>query len=115
MIIANKESVRIGKGCIAYIVVSYDVTIGDYMILNLACTVGHDTLIKDYAAFMPTCNILGEVEIGEDVLYCGTGVKFINQTSIGDNTIVGTGVVITHPLPANSTAAGMPTKPMKFH
>lgn len=116
VIIGDKESVKIGKGCIlcAYTVVTCDVTIADYVILNLACTVGHDTVIKDYAAFMPTCNISGEVEIGEGV-YCGTGVKIINQTSIGDNTIVGAGAVVTRPLPANCTAVGMPAQPIKFH
>lgn len=35
---------------------------------------------------MPTCNISGECIIEEGV-YCGTGVKIINQTSIGADTI----------------------------
>lgn len=75
---------------------------------------GHDTIIKDYAAFMPTCNISGEVVIEEGV-YCGTGVKIINQTSIGANTIVGAGAVVTKSLPANCTAVGMPARAVKFH
>jgi len=110
-IIGDKDYVKIGKGCIicAYSVITCDVEIGDFVILNLACTLGHDTVIKDYAAFMPTCNISGEAMVGEGV-YCGTGVKIINQISIGDNTIVGAGSVVTKSLPANCTAVGVPAK-----
>lgn len=116
VIIGDKDYVKIGKGCIfcAYTVVTTDIEVGDFVILNLACTLGHDTIVKDHCAFMPTCNISGEVEIGEGV-YCGTGVKIINQTSIGENTIVGAGAVVTKPLPANCTAVGMPAKAIKFH
>ena len=63
---------------------------------------------------MPTCNISGEVVIEEGV-YCGTGVKIINQTSIGAGAIIGAGAVVTKPIPANCTAVGMPAKPIKFH
>ena len=115
-IIGDKDSVKIGKGCIlcAYTVVTCDVEIGNYVILNLSCTVGHDTVIKDYCAFMPTCNISGECVIEEGV-YCGTGVKIINQTSIGAETIVGAGAVVVKPLPAKCTAVGAPAKAIKFH
>ena len=115
-IIGDKDSVKIGKGCIlcAYTVVTCDVEIGNYVILNLSCTVGHDTVIKNYSAFMPTCNISGECVIEEGV-YCGTGVKIINQTSIGAETIVGAGAVVVKPLPAKCTAVGAPAKAIKFN
>lgn len=116
VIIGDKDYVKIGKGCIfcAYTAITCDVEVGDFVILNLACTLGHDTVIEDYSAFMPSCNISGEVRIGEGV-YCGTGVKIINQTSIGENTIVGAGSVVTKPLPANCTAVGVPAKVIKYH
>lgn len=116
VLIGDKNFVEIGKGCIicAGNIITTNIKIEDYVILNLACTVGHDTIIKRNAAFMPTCNISGEVIIEEGV-YCGTGVKIINKTSIGANTIVGAGAVVTKPLPANCTAVGMPAVPIKFH
>ena len=51
----------------------------------------------------------------EEGVCCGTGVKIINQTSIGANTIVGAGAVVVKPLPAKCTAVGAPAKPIKFH
>lgn len=116
VIIGDKDYVKIGKGCIicTYTVITCDVEIDDFVILNLACTLGHDTIVREHCAFMPTCNISGECVIEEGV-YCGTGVKIINQTSIGAETIVGAGAVVVKPLPAKCTAVGAPAKPIKFH
>lgn len=116
VMIGDRKYVKIGKGCIicSATIITTDIEIGDFVIINLACTVGHDTVIKDYASFMPTCNISGEVVIEEGV-YCGTGVKIINQTSIGDNAIIGAGAVVAKPIPAKCTAVGVPAKPIKFH
>lgn len=115
VIIGDEDYVRIGQGCIfcAYTILTCDIEVGDFVILNLSCTVGHDTILKDHCAFMPTCNISGECVIEEGV-YCGTGVKIINQTSIGANSIVGAGAVVVKPLPAKCTAVGAPAKPIKF-
>ena len=114
--IGDKEFVEIGKGCIicAGVMITTNVRIKDFVILNLQCTVGHDTIINNYAAFMPTVNISGEVTIGEGV-YVGTGAKIINQLEIGDYTIVGAGAVVAKTLPADCTAVGVPAKPIKYH
>ena len=107
VIIGAPEYVTIGKGCIicAANIITTDIQIGDFVILNLGCTVGHDTIIKDYAAFMPSCNVSGEVLIEKGV-YCGTGVKIINQTSIGEFTTIGAGAVVTKPIPGHCTVRG---------
>lgn len=114
VIIGDSEYVKIGQGCIicAGNIITTNIEIGDFVILNLCCTVGHDTVIKDYAAFMPSCNISGEVLIEEGV-YCGTGVKIINQTSIGEYAIVGAGAVVTKPVLGHCTAVGVPAKIIK--
>ena len=114
--IGDRNYVEIGKGGIfcAGVLITTNIVIKDFVILNLQCTVGHDTVINDYAAFMPSVNISGEVNIGEGV-YVGTGAKIINQLEIGDYTIVGAGAVVSKTLPAHCTAVGVPAKPIKFH
>lgn len=114
--IGDKEFVEIGRGCIicAGVMITTNVEIKDFVILNLQCTVGHDTVINSNAAFMPSVNISGEVNIGEGV-YVGTGAKIINQIEIGEYTIVGAGAVVAKNLPAHCTAVGVPAKPIKFH
>lgn len=109
-------NISIGEGSIicAGTIITTDVTIGKHVILNLSCTVGHDTVIGDFSSFMPTVNISGEVMIGECV-YGGTGAKIINLVEIGEETIIGAGAVVAKSLPAKCTAVGIPAKPVKFH
>jgi sugar O-acyltransferase (sialic acid O-acetyltransferase NeuD family) len=110
------EFVTIGKGCIICegTIITCNIEIKDFIILNLMCTVGHDTVIEDYCSFMPSVNISGEVKIEQGV-YVGTGAKIINLLDIGENTIVGAGAVVSKSLPANCTAVGIPAKTIKFH
>lgn len=112
----SNDEVNIGKGCIICEgnILTCNISIGDFVILNLMCTVGHDTVIEDYCAFMPSVNISGEVVLRKGV-YVGTGAKIINQLEIGENSIVGAGAVVSKSLPADCTAVGIPAKPIKFH
>ena len=105
----------IGEGSIicAGTIITVDVQIGRHVILNLGCTVGHDTIIGDYSSFMPTVNISGEVLIGEAV-YVGTGASIVNRVEIGRETIVGAGAVVTESLPPYCTAVGVPARPIEF-
>lgn len=116
VVIGAPNYVKMGQGCVicAGNIITTNIEIGDFVILNLGCTVGHDTFIGNYSSFMPSCNISGEVLIEEGV-YCGTGVKIINQTSIGEYAIVGAGAVVTKPIPGHCTVVGMPARPIKFH
>lgn len=112
----SEDDVKIGKGCIICegTIITCNITIEDFVILNLGCTVGHDTVIKSNCAFMPSVNISGEVIVHPNV-YVGTGAKIINQLEIGANTIVGAGAVVSKTLPSDCTAVGIPAKPIKFH
>lgn len=115
-VIMSDDDVNIGKGTIicAGNIITCNIELKDFITLNLSCTIGHDTVIENFSSFMPTVNISGEVVIHKNV-YVGTGAKIINQLSIGENTIVGAGAVVSKTLPANCTAVGIPAKPIKFH
>lgn len=115
-VLISDDYVEIGQGNIicAGTIITCNIIIKDFVILNLMCTVGHDTTISSFSSFMPSVNISGEVLIHEKV-YVGTGAKIINQLEIGQNTIVGAGAVVSKSLPENCTAVGIPAKPIKFH
>ena len=112
----SNDFVEIGEGSIICegTIITCNIKIGKFVILNLMCTVGHDTIIDDYCAFMPSVNISGEVHI-HNAVYVGTGAKIINLLEIGENTIIGAGAVVSKSIPANCTAVGIPAKPIKFH
>lgn len=116
VLIGDMKFNQIGQGCIicAGVIITVNIVIEDFVILNLSCTVGHDTTIGKFSSFMPTVNISGEIVFGE-AIYAGTGAKIINQLKIGSNTIIGAGAVVTTNLPDNCTAVGVPAKPIKIH
>lgn len=51
----------------------------------------------------------GEVVIGNNI-YFGRDVTVLKGVSIGDNCIIGAGSLVTHSIPSNSVAAGVPCK-----
>ena len=110
------NNVIIGEGSIicAACIITVDIRIGKHVILNLGCTIGHDSIIGDYGSFMPSVNISGEVITG-DSIYVGTGVKIINRVNIGSETIIGAGAVVSKSLPEKCTAVGIPAKPIKYN
>lgn len=112
----GNDGVTIGRGCIICCsnIITVNVTIGDFVTLNLMCTFGHDTVISSFSSFMPSVNISGEVSIKEGV-YVGTGAKIINQLEIGEYSIIGAGAVVYKSIPPNCTAVGIPAKPIKYH
>jgi len=115
-VIVSNDYVDLGKGNIicASSILTCNIKLGDFITLNLMCTVGHDTIINNFCSFMPSVNISGEVELEKGV-YIGTGAKIINQLKIEENVIVGAGAVVSKSLPKNCTAVGVPAKPIKIN
>lgn len=111
VLIGDKKFVEIGQGCIicAGNILTTNIRVGNYVIMNLSCTTGHDSIIGDYSAFMPSVNISGEVTVGDGV-YVGTGVKIINQVVIGEYATIGAGAVVVRNVPGYCTAVGVPAK-----
>ena len=114
VIMGSPKFVTVGEGSIicAGTIITTNITIGRHVVLNLACTVGHESSIGDYSAFMPTCNISGEVTIGECTFW-GTGAKIINRCRVGDQATIGAGAVVVRDLPSGVTAVGVPAKIIK--
>ncbi|MDX1463198.1 MAG: acetyltransferase [Marinirhabdus sp.] len=114
--IQSFQNIDIGKGVILCEgnLLTTDITIEDFVLINISCTVGHDAVLKKYSSIMPGCNISGEVTVGECV-FVGTGTKIVNQMQIGNGAIIGAGSVVAKDIPANCTAVGVPAKPIKFN
>nr|WP_325212018.1 acetyltransferase [uncultured Oscillibacter sp.] len=84
-----------------------NVKLGSFVILNLNCTVGHDTVIQEFSVVNPGANISGNVVIGNDS-EIGTGSCIIQGKRLGPGTIVGAGSVIIRDVPGHCTVVGNP-------
>ena len=100
-----------GKGCIitAGVILTTGITIGDFVIVNLGTTIGHDARIADFTSIMPQCSISGNVKLGTKC-FLGSGTRILQGLTIGDNSIVGAGAVVTKSFAANSKLVGVPAK-----
>lgn len=112
-VLMGSDFVYVGVGCIisANNVITTNINIGNHVIINLSCTVGHDTTIGDYSSIMPGVNISGEVAIQQGV-YIGTGAKIINQLTLGEWSVVGAGAVVSKDVAPETTVVGVPAKPL---
>lgn len=112
-IISN--SVKLGKGNVicAGSILTVDITLHNFCIINLDCTVGHDAVLNDFVTLYPSVNVSGITNIGR-CSELGTGTQIIQGKTIGDFSIVGAGSVVVKDIPEKCTAVGAPAKPIKF-
>lgn len=112
--VLRSKHVKIGKGSIicAGTIITVDVTIGDHVIVNLDCTIGHDAQINDFVTLYPSVNVSGNTMIGKCV-ELGTGMQIIQGKKVISNTIVGAGSVVVHDIEESGTYVGGPAKKIK--
>jgi len=107
-------SVRIAEGCIvcAGNILTVQIEVGPHTIINLACTVGHDSSLGRLVTLSPGVNVSGHVTI-EDGAFVGSGAVIIENTRIGAGSIVGAGSVVTKDVPPKVVAVGVPARVIK--
>lgn len=108
------DSVVMGRGCIvcSSSILTVDIELGDFVTINLDCTVGHDARLNDFVTLYPSVNVSGNVSI-ESETEVGTGTNVIQGLTIGKKTIIGAGSVVVKHIPSYCTAVGNPAKVIK--
>lgn len=95
------------------------ITIGDGLLTGRFVYIGdngHGGLSLMEADIPPALRHLtskGEVKIGRNV-WIGDKATVLAGVTIGDNVIIGAGSIVTHDIPSNCIAAGMPAKIIKL-
>lgn len=112
VIMSNYNTIGEGSIICAGNIITVNVEIGNHVIVNLDCTIGHDAVIKDYCTILPSVNVSGNTLI-EKLSEIGTGTQIIQGIKIGEETIVGAGAAVVKDLPGKCTAVGIPAKVIK--
>lgn len=93
----------IAKGCLG------DTIISDQVKIDNLCHIAHNVFIGKRSNIIALSMLAGSSIIGEDVWVAPcSAVK--NQVSVGDNSLVGMGAVVTKNVDDNSIVAGVPAK-----
>ena len=100
-----------GEGTIIYPLVTVQVRgrVGEGVLLNAGCTLGHDTIIENFVNINPGVNIAGNVRIHR-FAYLGIGSTIVEKITIGENTTIGAGAVVIDHMPAHVISVGIPAK-----
>jgi len=106
------NTIRDGSNVMTGTVITNDVTIGKGVLINLNCTVGHDSIVGEFVELSPGVHISGNCIIG-DYSVLGTNATVLPKVIIGRNVIVGAGAVVSKDLPDNCVAVGIPAKVIK--
>ena len=79
--------------------------IGNFCMLNIGSTLGHDVVFGDYVSVMSKCDITGWVVL-KDKVYVASSVSIIPNCVVGESAKLGAGAVIMKDVPPGATMHG---------
>ena len=97
------------EGCIvlANAFVSTGVRLEPHSQVQYNVTVGHDSVLREYATVLPGANIAGNVTVDQEVTV-GSNACVLQGLKVGAATFVGAGAVVTKDQPSGLVVAGVP-------
>jgi sugar O-acyltransferase (sialic acid O-acetyltransferase NeuD family) len=110
-LIQEPTTVNYGEGTVitAGSILTCDISLGRFVLVNLNCSIGHDCKLHDFVSLMPGVNLGGAVELEEGV-YVGTGATILPEIKIGAWSTVGAGALVTKDVPPGKTVKGIPAR-----
>lgn len=105
------RNVRVGEGSVvcAGTVLAISSRLEAHAIVNLNCTIGHDTVLEPFCTVHPGANLSGKVHVGActDI---GTGTKIIQGLTVCPGCTLGAGAVVVRDITEPGTYVGLPAK-----
>lgn len=101
----------IGQGCIfcPHSIISINVTIADFVVMNYFSSAGHDSVIGEGTTLSPHADVTGHVRLGKCV-FLGSHASVLPSVVVEDFAVVGAGSVVLRKVPPKTTVVGLPAK-----
>jgi sugar O-acyltransferase (sialic acid O-acetyltransferase NeuD family) len=110
----DQETIMLGIGNIMCpgVKMTKNISLGNFNIINLNSTIGHDTIIEDYVTISPGCNVSGNVFISSEI-FLGTNSTILENLKIKEKCIIGAGCLVNKNILTTGTFVGVPAKKIK--
>jgi len=102
---------RWGVGCVVSpgTVITTNVTIGDHVIIQSDCGIGHDAVVGNYCWLQPHAHISGRVRVAEGTLL-GDNCGILPGVTIGEGAVVAVGSMVYENVAPHTSVAGVPAR-----
>lgn len=102
--IMDYDNIKLGIGNIicSGCILTTEIELGNFNLININTTIGHNSVIKDYCVINPLSSISGDVTINDEVL-CGAGCTIKQGVNIARNSIIGLGAFVVKDVHENTT------------
>lgn len=105
------SNVEIGAGTVIMpgVIIISGCSIAEGCLLNTASSIDHDSIMEPWSSLGPGAIAGGRLSLGERSAI-NLGAKVVNDISIGRDTLIGAGSVVTKDIPDNVIAYGVPCR-----
>lgn len=105
--ISKRNQLGVGNVICEGTIITTNVVIDDFVIINRGVNISHDDRIEDYVTVAPGVQIGGNVTIQEGA-YIGIGSSIREKTTIGSWAVIGGGAFVKEDVPEKTLYAGVP-------
>ena len=108
------NEVTIGDGAVIYpgVTIDYHVRIGDFVLVNKNCSLGHDSQLSRFSTLAPGVCLAGFTHL-EECVNIGINAATKQNVHIGKGSIIGGMSMVIKDMPENVTAVGVPARIIK--
>ena len=113
---ARRIGVKVGCNCrflnVSFGSEPYLITIGNHVSATDTKFITHDGALWVFREKHPHIDKIAPIKVGNNVFF-GVGVIVLPGVTIGDNSVIAAGSVVTKDVPSQTIVAGIPARPIK--